>query len=208
MTNIPADIRENLRSPISNTLKRYILDKAWNTKLTAAEFSRISERYDAYFCHYQTVCRNCSSDDVGCLTHEYLLEALEYVKIKTFNECQAELTSFLAKLNDPYLNARDTKSFVTRWILQAGKALLLLDLCEWKGTDTLKTFLAKDTFVPSVQDDKYRLPVSFNLRNLQDIAGLKIRWTGLICEHLSLEKEDTQLAVFHQSSIMDAFGSR
>lgn len=204
MTNIPADVHESLQSPVSSALKIYILERCWSMTLTAAEFSK----YNPYFHHYQTVCQNCSTDDVGRLTHGHLLQAFEYVKTRSFNDCEKELMSFLAKLNDPHLNPRDTRAFVTRWILQTGRALLLLDLCEWRGTDTLKEYLVKEQFVPSLQNDTYRIPVSLNLRNLQDIGGLKIRWTNLLSEHLSLEKEDTQLAVFHQASILDVLESR
>lgn len=208
MTNIPADLHESLQSPVSSALKRYILERCWSRTLTAVEFGRIAEKYNPYFHHYQTVCQNCSTDDVGRLTHSHLLQAFEYVKTRSFNDCETELILFLAKLNDPNLKPRDTKAFATRWILQTGKALLLLDLCEWKGTDTLKEYLEKEQFVPSSQDDAYRIAISTNLRNMQDIGGLQIRWTNLLSEHLCLEKEDTQLAVFHQASILDVLENR
>ena len=208
MSNIPAEVHQSLQGTVSSELKRHILERCWNTPLSTAEFARDFDKYEPYFHHYQSVCQNCSTDDVGRLTHGDLLHCFDIIKTNKFEDCETQLRMLLMKLNTLDSNPGDAKNFVTRWILQTGRALLLLDLCEWRGVETLADYLSKVHFMPSVQDDKYRIPVSLNLKNLQAIGGLGIRWTNLLSEHLTLEKEDTQLAVFHQAFVLDMLEKR
>lgn len=204
MITIPCDINTRLQSPVSEELQAYILKRCWNETLDTADLAK----YQQYFHHYQAVCQQSSTDDVGNLTHWHLIQAFEHIEVETFEKCAEKLRTLLTQSDDPRLKLKDAETFASHWILETGKALLLLDLTEWKGDQTLKQHLEREHFVSSTQDDSYRIPVSLNLRNLQRIGGLKIRWTGLLSEHLSLENEDTQLAVFHQGRMLSLMENR
>ena len=51
--------------------------------------------------------------------------------------------------------------------------------------------------------DVVKLPQSFTAMHLEKIAGIEIRWTSNLADHLLLRDDDTKLLLFHQVSILE-----
>lgn len=70
---------------------------------------------------------------------------------------------------------------------------------EWK-TGSLHSTLIRH-FQPS-STEKGKLPSSFTAEKLDRIAGIKIRWTGNLLDHLKMTDDDSAVYIFHQVSFM------
>jgi hypothetical protein len=180
--SVPDDITLRLQHSLSDSGKRYILKACWGEDLSEDGFTKTNGAYQAYFDNDETVCQNCSTDDIGRLAHEQFLQSFQFVTTETYRSCEAELMGLARKFNIAFVQPQDCKDFVRRWVVQTGKALLLLllDLSEWTGNDKLKAYLTTSHFTPSTQHDSYRISVSLNMRNLCRVGGLKVRWTSLL----------------------------
>ena len=51
--------------------------------------------------------------------------------------------------------------------------------------------------------DSVKLPKSFNVANIEKIAGLTILWTNNLVDHLRLEEDDTKVWIYHQMSFLE-----
>ena len=51
--------------------------------------------------------------------------------------------------------------------------------------------------------DSIKLPKSFNVANIEKIAGLTILWTNNLVDHLRLEDDDTKVWIYHQLSFLE-----
>lgn len=158
-----------------------------------------------YFRHYEDVCQNCSVNDVGLLQHKDVLDAFTQIITDPHQDCVATLAALCNNFRVPFLPLKHLApdTFARQWILVTAEALLLLEVSEWTGNVTLRTYLSQTQFPPSTKGDTFRIPHAFNARNLNKIGGFSIRWTDLLSEHLALEREDIQIAIFHQSHALE-----
>jgi hypothetical protein len=207
--NVLPDLDASVHQTLTEVAKRHILSSCWKKTLNAQDFQSHRDRYMTYFHHYESACQNRSINGVGLLRHIDILDAFKEITTRTYQDSVVQLTTLWNGFQDPSLqNIKDPEAFVQDWILLTAEALLLLDISGWTGNTTLKTFLVQTHFPTSTQEDTFRIPRSFNSRNLSKIGGFSIRWTDILSEHLMLEKEDTQIAVFHQSQALDFLTSQ
>lgn len=68
----------------------------------------------------------------------------------------------------------------------------------WSGKQTLRQAIEQH-FQPQrvLQPDNPRLEKLFTARNLTYIAGIEIKWTNNIVDHLLLSDDDQSVFVFH-----------
>ena len=73
---------------------------------------------------------------------------------------------------------------------------------DW-DSGTLTEFIS-DYFaaVPRLGHDHVKLEKAFNAKTLESIAGLTIRWTDNLADHLRMMKDDTEVAIFHHVTFL------
>jgi hypothetical protein len=80
----------------------------------------------------------------------------------------------------------------------------------WDEGSSLREFVWA-SFKPrgALDHDYVKLKKSFNARNLERIAGIRIKWTNNFADHLRiLDDDDTQVAVFHHASFLEIVSNR
>ncbi|KUJ11004.1 uncharacterized protein LY89DRAFT_654631 [Mollisia scopiformis] len=72
---------------------------------------------------------------------------------------------------------------------------------ETRQQGALSTVIA-DHFEPPVLNEKVKLDKVFNARNLQQICGIKIRWTSNLADYLMMRNDDTAVEIFHCAAFL------
>lgn len=71
----------------------------------------------------------------------------------------------------------------------------------WKD-GTLQN-LVNQQFVPQIEiKETVKLDRIFNARNIERIAGIKIRWTSNLADHLRMRDDDKTVDIFHYASFL------
>lgn len=200
-------LSERIGRYLTKDAKRALMAQCWVPHLSAKEFAEQEQQYTVYLQHYESVCQNVSGNDLGNLRHQHLVESFLHIVSKTHSECISALECAFDALPVETRNAKSREAFVSAWILLTGRVLLLLDLKHWPLDRTLREYLSSELFLPSMLPDRDRIPRFINLLALHKIAGLSIRWTDILSEHLMLERDNTQVVIFHQTQILDVFAS-
>jgi len=199
------DLGISIHQPLSDNARKLILRDHWHIGLSDQELHQIYPNYKCYFDHYEKLCQQCSINDLGQLRHCDILDAFDRILLQTWAACFAQLKGLALAFTAPFNAPKDIDDFVETWIRFTAESLLLVDVATWSGLQTLKAFLRTDQFPTSTVDETGYLPRKFHARNLDKIGGLHVRWTNLLSEHLVLENDNTQVAIFHQDNALALF---
>jgi len=71
----------------------------------------------------------------------------------------------------------------------------------WKD-GTIKDLLNIQLAPQTMMTESVKLEKIFNARNLEQIAGIEIRWTSNLADHLRMRDDDTAVEVFHYASFL------
>ena len=66
------------------------------------------------------------------------------------------------------------------------------------------TDLVNVCFPSPISNDIVKLPQSFTAAHLEKIAGIQVRWTDNLADHLLLRDDDTKVMLFHHVSLLRA----
>lgn len=182
--------------PLPADARRSILMRIWELNLTEDEYHGLSQRYDSYFRHYEEQCKQLTYGGISTLTHEQVLGAIDLMKKGTKQECRDGLMSKLP----PGLHGQEDE--ILNW---AAMSLLLFDISRWADAQTLQTYLLSRFPVGKRTQENRRLPRSFQMKTLDQIAGIKPHWTSDLTEHLSMKHGDTEVALFHHATMLDLY---
>ena len=72
---------------------------------------------------------------------------------------------------------------------------------DWKD-GTIKDLVNSEIVCQSDMNEGVKLEKIFNARNPERIAGIKIRWTSNLADHLRMREEDTAVEIFHYASFL------
>jgi hypothetical protein len=198
----------SIHKPVPMEGWKRIINDCWKQGLDDQQFRERHTKYSAYFQQYERQCQQCPIDQLGQLRHSDILEASILILTETKSLSVQALKYQLSTFSAPFIQPSCPDDFVQEWIRFTARSLLLVDVSNWPDNEKLAAFLKNQLAAQPTQFDKVKLPQSFHLRNLDKIAGLKVRWTNIISEHLSLEKDDTQVAIFHQRYALTLFEDR
>jgi len=126
----------------------------------------------------------------------------------TWDNCFRDLKSLALTFTVPFSRPLDIDDFIRLWIRFTADTLLLVDVRLWTDSTDLRTFLRDKAFPPSTLSENCYLCRKFNARNLEKTGGLRIRWTNMVSEHLAIENDNTQVAIFHQVNALNLFSGR
>ncbi|KAK3934495.1 hypothetical protein QBC46DRAFT_427126 [Diplogelasinospora grovesii] len=77
-------------------------------------------------------------------------------------------------------------------------------LLEWEGGGSLQKFVHQHFSKPARRShERIRLEKQFNALNLHRIAGIEIRWTDNLADHLLMMNDDKTVAIFRHASFLE-----
>lgn len=74
--------------------------------------------------------------------------------------------------------------------------------CEWR-TGSLKGFIIRYFAEQKLAGEHVKLEKIFNLYNIERMAGIKIRWTSNLADHLRLVDDDSVLLFYHHATFLE-----
>jgi hypothetical protein len=72
---------------------------------------------------------------------------------------------------------------------------------DWKH-GTIKSLVRTQFATQRTMKESVKLEKFFNARNLEHIAGIKVRWTSNLADHLRMRDDDTAVELFHYASFL------
>jgi len=197
---------------ISIQTKRSIINSLWDRQISAAAFTEIASRTDAYFQHYQTQC-NLVRHGNECLTrnHQDIIDIVRLLRAPgaTREDIKSSLRSRLPEL--PLENVEDVLSntidlAVRLWLMvNIGdfRRILVPGRSLYWTQGSLRDFITSEFCKQNILKERVKLEKLFNAHNLGRIAGIEIVWTSNLADHLRMQDDDTRVAVFHHAFFLE-----
>lgn len=187
--------------PIPGSVRYAIIRAIFDTTVNDTDVESLS----AYFQHwYEDQCRHLASTrQISIRTHQELVEIVGLLK----NDDNLRST-VKNNLGFGPSTSEAQQLLVDGSIDLAARTLLLLSVgtfrqsqmigrnLEW-SEGSLQSRVA-EIFPKSTFSGKIKLPRIFKASNLEKLAGLRIRWTSNLADHLLLSDDDQMVDLFHQ----------
>lgn len=181
---------------LSPEARRAFLQKCWNLSVSDKEWTKANKQYDSYFTHYEESCRLERPDVLLECPHDKLCHSLSTITTETREDFEKTLSTILPA---PTSIPRDNKSVVTF----IGKAILKIDLIDWRDQETLSGYVSRAFGTGSTQTRYDRLPLAFNAASFDTKAGIRVRWQHDLKSHLEIVFGESTLDMFHDIVFLD-----
>ena len=205
---------DSLGFPLSSKTKQAILDVIFDYHSDGDIDPAIFIPSDGYFSFYTRIVEGCRAR-VTPETHQDIANLVNLVKHpeSTRNSVEDVLRN---KFLD--LEPEDRDEILESWISLATRLLLMVPTrrlltagrsitvsgetkMNWKD-GTIKDLVNKEFVHQTAMKDAVKLEKIFNARNLERIAGLEVRWTSNLADHLRMRDDDTAVEIFHYASFL------
>ena len=195
-----SEAKASLRPGLTTSCRKEFLLACWHLQLKDPGSETELQTYQSYFGHYEESCIYVptSHPSLENCTHEHFCQAVHELQAGTRKICEASIGTLLQATTHDREAARECVDFV-------GRAILLIDLSAWSDDETLRDFITRTVASRSTQMDHYRIPLSFNARAFQQVAGIKIGWTRDLLSHLEIGLDDSTLALFHNVKVLQLY---
>ncbi len=205
-------------TPIPKPLRRKIINGIFRICLTEQQFDALGG-LDTYFCDWYEEQCEVAAGHVSITTHCELLNIINLLQStdsRRYNIIDAlpqsrhwrqhastteELKLSIASID---LAAR---IWLSVSIGSIERALTPGNIVVWDDGETLSESLLRAVWPQSQLNENVKLPRTFTAANLERIAGLKVKWTSNLADHLALREDDTTVMLFHQASFLELHGN-
>ena len=215
---------EALSLPISQplhlfSLRRILLEHLFCLDLEPFGFGATDNSYQSFFQRYETLCSIAIKKQHGArnTTHAEVLEAVELLRSHTalprhelIQKIKKEQESSGGDHGDSAIAVLDLSASL--WLMQSigpyEGAISLEQPIPW-SEGPLSSLIEWSQIIDShrgpsyASDDYVKLPQSFTAAQLELTAGIEVRWTSNMADHLRLSEDDTRLSIFHHASILE-----
>lgn len=206
-------LNDSIQEPVKHELEEQLIHALWNPSGSIAKRAGHTGTYLRYYheqCQQSLVDRGRYS---SARTHGNIVDSAELVKQGLAYD---EITQNLRSKSDAEgHNATDEALKGT--INLVARVLSMMKVGTWRyefsghnyvdwTQGSLQQCIAHWFKGPVLDHDNVKLEKLFNGANLGTIAGLKIVWTDNIAEHLSLQENDQEVAIFHHASYLKDHG--
>lgn len=200
---------DSLQFPLGPETKQAIADTIFDCNSNDFELSS-----DSYFSYYRKVVEDSPTHLIP-ETHEEIVALLRLFKSPeaTRDSIENVLRERLAS-QEP----EDREEIVKNWVTFAVRLLLMMPTgpllaanrsvtitgetkLNWKD-GTLQDLVSKELVCQPVLEENVKLEKIFNARNLERIAGIEVRWTSNLADHLRMRDDDTAVEIFHYASFL------
>jgi hypothetical protein len=205
---------DSLDFPLSSKTKQSILDIIFDYNSDGDIDPAVYIPSDGYFSFYTRIVEGCPAR-VTPETHQDIANLVNLLKRpeSTRNSVQDILRSkFLGH------QPEDRDEILESWISLATRLLLMVPTrrllttgraitvsgetkLDWKDGN-IKDLVNKQFISQTAMKDTVKLEKIFNARNLERIAGLEVRWTSNLADHLRMRDDDTAVEIFHYASFL------
>jgi hypothetical protein len=197
--------------PLSLEAKQAVLDKIFDYKVPLQDIPQIGE---CYFHYYQKSIESCgyygrseSRRDIWHIVGLLKRPDATRVSVETTlreqllgeeHEDSAEIIHDSINLAVQLLLMIPIGAFTTLGgvITVSGETNLY-----WKQ-GTITELVSTEISSQTQMKEHIRLDKPFNARNLKRIAGIEIRWTTNLADHLRMRDDDTAVEIFHCASFL------
>lgn len=197
---------------LSPEAKREILSTFFNYETTPLQAQQLGESYFRHYCHsLRSSGLECSS-----VRQERIFGIIDLLK-----QADTNRTNIVSRVKKQYSeeDGDDDDAEIVRDSLNlAIRLLLMIPIGPFLATGgaitvsgetyspwregTIAEFVST-VFAPrNAMRERVRLEKGFNARNLKRIAGIEIRWTSNLADHLRMRDDDTAVELFHYASFL------
>lgn len=199
--------------PLSLDVKAGIIRALWEGA-PQVRLSGIDEgSFGPYFAHYTQECNLALHDcgrHVSARKHEDIARVVELLRARLdrqaiFEQLQVELGGLAPENEGNMING--TIDLVARIFLMMSfgdlpHAFAGPNRLSWKE-GTIQECLRQYLEIPrALNPENVKLEKLFNARNLGRVAGIQIKWTSNLAEHLCMIDDDERVAIFHHASFL------
>lgn len=181
---------------LSTDHQKEFLKSGWQVQFPTACQGDGHESVEFYFHHYNQFRSNAASV-LRSYTDKHVCDAMQQLTMGEREECELAISQTLP--------AALSTAHVTKLVEFIGRAVLLLELKDWKFTETLEDFVCWTVASKSAQKDDFRLPRSFNARTFAKVAGINTQRTRNLSEHLKVKGNDSDIAMFHYVTVLNLY---
>ena len=210
-----ASLDMSLRDHISPSLRSAAVEQLWG--LQPSEIGLLEKKvsleafYDLYFEYYSKQCdligRHAKGTYSSVETHRDIMEIAQLLQRPLLKEeVWASMSSFLKVASKE--QHENSINLVARLLLMIKFGDIPHECgggrhIEWDH-GSLQVFVHKYFSRPPTGGyERIKLEKTFNALNLQRIAGVQIRWTDNLADHLRMMDDDKTVAVFHHVSFLE-----
>jgi hypothetical protein len=199
--------------PLSLEMKLSILEEGFDCKLAQGKVQEHLQVRDSYFDYYRSTIENCKLPST-IKTHSQILELVKILKRPSATKPSMEiaLREQFGKNDEDYDDiVQDLVNLAVRFLLMIPIGLFLsptrcitvsgetnLSWNEGSITELISTGLS----VQKIMTERVKLEKTFNARNIERFAGIEIRWTNNLTDHLRMRDDDTAVEIFHYASFL------
>jgi hypothetical protein len=210
-----ASLDMSLRDHVSSSLRPAVVEHLWGPQRSQPTLlegkANLEAFFDLYFRYYSQQCdligRHARGRYSSVETHRDIIDIAQLLQ-------QPLSRQEVRKRMSDFLKAADNEQHDNSINLVA-RLLLMIKIgdiphecgggrhVEW-SYGSLSQFV-HDYFShpPACGHERIKLEKSFNALNLQRIAGIEIRWTDNLADHLRMVDDDKAVAVFHHASFLE-----
>lgn len=193
-------------TPISLPLRKSILSTLTSTILTESEWNSCYG-FDSYFTDWFEDQCQAAAAHVSVDTHQQILDIVNQLRNPSLE--RQSIVSHIFRHQDATSNDKVQASIdlATRlWLLTAvgvlPQSITAGNTIRW-SSGRLQENLQPLMIPARPACGQVRLPRIFTAVNLETIAGLRIKWTSNLADHLCLKEDDTAVCIFHQISFLE-----
>ncbi|KAL2062787.1 hypothetical protein VTL71DRAFT_5859 [Oculimacula yallundae] len=207
---------DSFDSNLSTNTKRKILASLFNCPVDSIRISDLIVFSDSFFSYYTKTLESCRKNSL-ISSHRDVISLLEIVQQVDVTRSSIEEVLRVELLNEENDEAEeiihDTINLALRLLLMVdaggqsahslsiGYRLSRGTIFNWKE-GTLTELIQREFGGQNVMKEQVKLERIFNARNLERIAGVELRWTSNIADHLRMRDDDTAVELFHYASYL------
>lgn len=208
-----------LNFPLSPRSKRQILHLIFDLDLNQPVLD-VAENNHTYFCYYQ---RCVEKSRVSSVMKSHFQLAKLVALLKTPGETRSSIENYLeGKLHEDEsidhediigdalnLAMRILLMLPTGCFLATGRSITLSGETKLSWSDvTIHDFIKQEFPIQRSITVPVKLEKGFNAMNLERIAGVEVRWTSNLADHLRMRDDDKTLEIFHCATFLQLHLSR
>lgn len=193
--------------PATPLVRRAILDKMFFLQTSQPEYPKRQCGFAAYFSHWYEEQCNDRIGEISTTTHSTLADIVCLVKDRHGEKAmiRSQIKATLPNYSDESVDvliSLAARLWTMACIGEIKQCLTLGQTLIWQD-GSLSQLLAS-AFTPSLATkEDVLLLKSFNAMSCEKVAGIKIRWTSNILDHLKMTDEDQTVYIFHHAAFLD-----
>lgn len=200
--------------PLSYKTKEQILANIFDCKSDPNAISDLIGSSHSYFCYYQ---KWVAKTRANSLTNSHLQITNLVTLLKDPKETRSSIEDTLQKrlhgdelddgddiIEDSFnLAVRLLLMVPTRGFFTAGRSITLSGETKLNWDDgTINDLVNKNLVAQTSMKDPVKLEKIFNAMNLEQIAGIDVRWTSNLADHLRMRDDDKAVEIFHHATFL------